>query len=225
MRAQDDERQGGQEEPEPMHDGDSATAATTTAADASRSLASVAGASLTQHRVVTVSGPKNPVMAAAVPTPASDVAARRAARLAEPRLARELATIAAMLRIGCHDRHGDATRDAQRLCPDCAGLLDYARKRLANCPYGVEKPTCVNCPIHCYGKRQREAVREVMRYAGPRMLTRHPWLAIAHLIDGRRPVPPRPNERAIAASRPVEPAGDDQGAARAPATPAPDPGS
>jgi hypothetical protein len=36
-------------------------------------------------------------------------------------------------------------------------------------------------------------VRDVMRYAGPRMLTRHPWLAIAHLIDGQRPAPPRPN--------------------------------
>jgi hypothetical protein len=32
----------------------------------------------------------------------------------------------------------------------------------------------------------RERVREVMRYSGPRMLTRHPVLAVAHLVDGRR---------------------------------------
>ncbi|NIP33651.1 MAG: hypothetical protein GWN18_01835, partial [Thermoplasmata archaeon] len=37
----------------------------------------------------------------------------------------------------------------------------------------------------------RERVREVMRYSGPRMLLRHPYLAIAHLRDGRR----RPPER------------------------------
>ena len=72
------------------------------------------------------------------------------------------------------------------------GQLDYARKRLAGCPYGPEKPTCVNCHIHCYGPRQREAMRVVMRHSGPRMLWRHPVLAIAHLVDGRRRAPPKP---------------------------------
>lgn len=172
---------------------------------------------MTQHRTAGSGAAKNPAMPSApspsAPSPsAPDLAAQRAARLAAPRLARELKTIAAMLRIGCQDRHAELPHDEQGLCADCAGLLAYARKRLANCPYGVEKPTCVNCPIHCYGKRQREAVREVMRYAGPRMPTRHPWLAIAHLIDGRRPVPPRPNQGAIAASRAVE-------ASEAPAAP------
>lgn len=121
-------------------------------------------------------------------------AAERAQRLATPRLARELDTIAAMLRIHCRARHRAAAADggAGGLCADCDALLAYARKRLALCPYGTDKPTCVNCPIHCYGRRQREAVRDVMRYAGPRMLWRHPWLAIAHLIDGRRRAPPRP---------------------------------
>ena len=89
--------------------------------------------------------------------------------------------------------HGEAV-----LCAECAGLQDYARKRLASCTYGPGKPTCVNCPIHCYGRRQREAMRAVMRYAGPRMLWRHPLLAVAHLIDGRRPAPPRPNSQAAA---------------------------
>jgi hypothetical protein len=31
----------------------------------------------------------------------------------------------------------------------------------------------------------REQVRVVMRYAGPRMLTRYPILAIMHLFDGK----------------------------------------
>jgi len=38
----------------------------------------------------------------------------------------------------------------------------------------------------------RERVRDVMRWAGPRMLWRHPWLAITHVLDGRRPAPRLP---------------------------------
>lgn len=125
----------------------------------------------------------------------------RRARLMAPRLARELKTIEVMLRIACRDRH----HTAAGLCADCAGLYEYAAKRLALCPYGAEKPTCANCRIHCYGKRQREQVRDTMRYAGPRMMLRHPYLAIMHVVDGRRPAPPRPNEAvASAAAAPGE---------------------
>lgn len=125
--------------------------------------------------------------------PVSDGAARRAARLATPRLQRELRTIAAMLRIHCADHHRPVPGDADAaLCGDCTALLDYATKRLAGCPYGADKPTCTNCRIHCYGPAQRAAVREVMRYAGPRMLLRHPVLALAHVVDGRRAAPPKP---------------------------------
>ena len=127
--------------------------------------------------------------------------ARRAARLATPRLARELKTIAAMLRIYCGDHHAEAARGDAPLCADCADLQDYARKRLAGCPYGPDKPTCVNCQIHCYGPHPREAMRLVMRHAGPRMLWRHPVLALAHLVDGRRPAPPKPRGRAAAQSQ------------------------
>lgn len=119
---------------------------------------------------------------------------QRLARLQNRRLARELKTIKAMLRIACRDRH----RTAEGLCAECAGLFEYASKRLALCPYGAEKPTCANCRIHCYGKRQREQVRETMRYAGPRMMLRHPYLAIMHVVDGRRPAPAKPNEVAAA---------------------------
>ena len=129
------------------------------------------------------------------PPPASEAAARRAARLATSRLQRELRTVGVMLRIACRDRHGAAAHDADGLCSECAGLLDYARKRLAGCPFGPEKPTCANCQIHCYGPVQREAMRDVMRHAGPRMLWEHPWLAIMHLVDGRRPAPPKPRPR------------------------------
>jgi len=102
------------------------------------------------------------------------------------RLAREEHTIAAMVAMYCHDHHGVADGD---LCAECAELMDYARVRLEKCRYGAEKPTCASCPIHCYKPVVRERVREVMRYSGPRMLKRHPLLAVAHLVDGRRPAP------------------------------------
>ena len=123
-------------------------------------------------------------------------AEERPARLAEPRLARELRTLEVMLRIACRDRHGTA----DGLCDACTALIEYAARRLALCPYGAEKPTCANCRIHCYGPRQRERVRDVMRYAGPRMMLRHPVLAIMHVVDGRRPAPPKPNEGLAAAA-------------------------
>jgi hypothetical protein len=42
----------------------------------------------------------------------------------------------------------------------------------------------------------REQMRVVMRWAGPRMILRHPVMGIAHLIDERRPVPTLPAKRA-----------------------------
>ena len=142
----------------------------------------------------------NGAMSKPLPPLLSEGAARRAARLATPRLQREMTTMAAMLRIYCRDHHAaapgaapGAAFDDQGLCPECAGLMDYAQKRLAGCPFGADKPTCTNCQIHCYGPTQREQTRVVMRYAGPRMLLRHPVLAVAHLLfDSRRPAPPKP---------------------------------
>lgn len=102
-----------------------------------------------------------------------------------PRLARELETIRAMVRIHCRDRH--ATPEG--LCGECVTLMDYATRRVDRCVFGEDKPTCANCKVHCYNAEMRERIRTVMRYAGPRMLWRHPLLAIAHIVDGRRQAP------------------------------------
>lgn len=74
------------------------------------------------------------------------------------------------------------------LCPECNGLRRYALERLGSCPFLERKPACDRCPVHCHKPVQREKVRAVMRFAGPRMLTRRPWLAVRHLLD-RRAVP------------------------------------
>jgi hypothetical protein len=105
-----------------------------------------------------------------------------------PRLEREAKTVGAMIRLYCREQHGGAAG----LCADCQELLDYANLRLAKCPFQEGKTTCANCRVHCYKPAMRERVRVVMRYAGPRMLYRHPVLAVRHLLDGRRKEATRP---------------------------------
>lgn len=90
-----------------------------------------------------------------------------------------------MLGIYCHDHHGRA--DA--LCADCGQLRLYAHRRLDTCPFQEQKPVCNRCEVHCYSTLMRERVRDVMRYAGPRMPLRHPWLAFRHMLDQLRRVP------------------------------------
>jgi hypothetical protein len=100
------------------------------------------------------------------------------------RLAREHRTLVCMTRIYCRQHHADP--DGADLCPDCARLMAYAQRRLEKCPYGPAKPTCARCPIHCYKPEPRETVREIMRFAGPRMTWRHPLRALVHLYDKLR---------------------------------------
>jgi predicted amidophosphoribosyltransferase len=105
--------------------------------------------------------------------------------LATPRLQREHRTMQCMVAIYCRDHH---PRGAGGTCDECREFLDYAERRLEKCPYGEDKPTCARCPIHCYKPAPREQARVIMRYAGPRMTFRHPWLAAMHLLDKLRRV-------------------------------------
>ncbi len=106
-----------------------------------------------------------------------------------PRMTREARTIEAMISIYCHDKHGTP---GEVLCDECTRLVKYAGLRLEKCPYQEHKTTCVKCPTHCYKPDLRAEVREVMRYAGPRMMRKHPFLALMHLlVDGRRGTPTR----------------------------------
>ena len=90
-----------------------------------------------------------------------------------------------------------------------SGMFNCASFSLAVCTFGEEKPVCAKCQVHCYGKAMREKVRDVMRYAGPRMAWRHPWLALMHVVDKRYVALPKPSAaaRANAAGRPAATAG------------------
>jgi len=103
-----------------------------------------------------------------------------------PRMKREQKTVEYMIGVYCRDHHH--TR-GYKLCDECRELAEYARFRLKNCPFQENKTTCGNCPIHCYKPEMREKIREVMRYAGPRMMWHQPLLAIGHMIDGFKKEP------------------------------------
>lgn len=119
-----------------------------------------------------------------------------------PRIAREKETVLHMISIFCKSKHKNADKETLRvelwsnskssiqdievkLCDDCLELQQYASKRLSLCRFGENKSTCANCTVHCYAPTQREKIKEVMRYAGPRMLWNHPILTIRHIMDGR----------------------------------------
>lgn len=104
------------------------------------------------------------------------------------RLRRERRTLTLMVTLYCRAHHprtqrGEAGDTA--LCPHCATLLSYALARLDGCPFGEDKPVCASCQVHCYRPVMRDRIRQVMRYSGPRMTYRHPYLALRHLLDRR----------------------------------------
>ncbi|MCX5780627.1 MAG: nitrous oxide-stimulated promoter family protein [Firmicutes bacterium] len=90
----------------------------------------------------------------------------------------EMKTMLRMLQIYCRDHHQYSPSE---LCSDCLQIVDYAEQRMDKCPYGENKPVCSKCPVHCYRPEQREVIRQIMRYSGPRMLWNSPVLTIRYM--------------------------------------------
>jgi hypothetical protein len=89
---------------------------------------------------------------------------------------RETKTVRLMIKLCCQKHHG-----SKKLCDNCRALADYCAKRMARCPFGVDKPACSDCTVHCFKPDMRAKIIEVMRYSGPRMVWYHPLLALRHL--------------------------------------------
>jgi Nitrous oxide-stimulated promoter len=83
-----------------------------------------------------------------------------------------------MVGMYCESHH----KAEKGLCQECIGLADYARMRLDKCTFGEKKPACAKCTIHCYSPSMRDKVSAVMKYAGPRMIAKHPILTLLHGI-------------------------------------------
>lgn len=63
----------------------------------------------------------------------------------------------------------------------CEELKNYAKKKLYKCKFGEKKTTCQNCKVHCYEKKFKEKMKEVMIFSSKKILFQHPILALQHL--------------------------------------------
>ena len=97
---------------------------------------------------------------------------------------REKKTVEAMIKGYCRGSHSVK----EGLCKNCRALVSYASKRIDFCRYGEKKPVCSQCPNSCYNQDMRSRIIAVMRYSGPRMIYRHPYLALMHFLDSRHKV-------------------------------------
>ena len=80
---------------------------------------------------------------------------------------KEKKLIPVMIRKYCHGKHGTK---GEELCEECRALTDYALFRLEKCPFKVNKKFCSFCKVHCYKPDMRERIKDVMKWAGPRMM-------------------------------------------------------
>ena len=88
--------------------------------------------------------------------------------------------VSEMIRIYCKGKGNHKTQKS--VCPSCTELLEYCEARVDRCPMMQTKTFCSACKIHCYKPHMREQIKQVMRYAGPKMITVHPVLALKHML-------------------------------------------
>lgn len=106
----------------------------------------------------------------------------------------EAVVVEKMVRLYCRKKHGVSGG----ICPECSELLTYALQRYDQCPFGDEKPVCSQCRVHCYREPMRGRIREVMRFAGPRMIFIDPINAFRYLIAKKMP-PKRRQSKGVGA--------------------------
>ena len=94
------------------------------------------------------------------------------------RIEREKQTVRKMIKLYCRHRLG-----LDKMPEEYQHLAEFACHRLDHCKYGENKTACKDCPTHCYAPKERELIREVMRWVGPRMIFYSPQEAIRHLLN------------------------------------------
>ena len=87
-----------------------------------------------------------------------------------------------MIHLYCRKKHKTVEKHKE-LCDECEKLRDYAAMRVDKCPFMETKTFCSNCRVHCYKPQMREKMKQVMRYAGPRMLLYSPGAALRHMME------------------------------------------
>lgn len=93
----------------------------------------------------------------------------------------ESKVVTELIALYCQHKHGQLGKDDLGLCPSCRALDAYAQDRISHCPFMDSKTFCSNCKVHCYEPQKREEIRQVMRYAGPRLLFKRPLMVLHHM--------------------------------------------
>jgi hypothetical protein len=107
--------------------------------------------------------------------------------LLKSRREREADIVQKMIKMYCKAHHNAEGH----LCIQCDALSVYSEKRALSCMYGDIKPVCKECPVHCYTPQKREQIKQVMTWAGPKMIFRNPLFAITHIIDNLTSAKPK----------------------------------
>ena len=94
------------------------------------------------------------------------------------RIEREKQTVRKMIELYCRHRLKQVN-----IPEEYQHLAEFACHRLDHCKYGENKTACKNCPTHCYAPKEREQIRRIMRWAGPRMIFYSPIEAIRHIFN------------------------------------------
>ena len=114
----------------------------------------------------------------------------------DPRLQRDLATLARFIDFYCRRRHRLAPRSPVRikthdvdamvrkpleLCSSCRKLLAHAFVKRMRCPLSP-KPACKHCSSHCYHPNYRRDIQRVMKFSGPRLVLSGGLDYLRHLL-------------------------------------------
>ncbi len=98
------------------------------------------------------------------------------------RIEREKNVVRWMIGFYCTKKH----KKGAPLCEQCHKLLKYAHQRLDYCPYGEDKHSCRKCITPCYGLEERDAIKKVMGYSGPRIIYCKPLEGLSYYFRRKR---------------------------------------
>ena len=86
------------------------------------------------------------------------------------RIEREKQTVRKMIELYCRHR-----LKKDEVPEEYQYLAEFACRRLDHCKYGEQKTACKDCPTHCYAPKEREQIREVMRWVAARLFRVSSW--------------------------------------------------
>jgi len=125
-------------------------------------------------------------------------------------VAKDLGVLGKFVEVYCRHHHGDAPREPfamknldvsptslgkRKVCEDCRRLLSHAVAKRVRCPL-EPKPSCRVCTEHCYAKRYRERIRQVMKFSGRHLILRGRLHYLLHFLERPPKEPPTRVDRA-----------------------------